>query len=124
MEDLTKSEEGLMRIFWKIERGTVRDAMKEMKQPLPPYTTVASVARMLEKKGFIGHKAYGKTYEYFPVVPKTSYRKKSFNDFFKHYFEGSAKNLFSFMVKEKNLTDKEAEALRKIIDENAQDKKV
>lgn len=117
MEDLTKNEEAIMHILWKIEKGTVRDVMAEMPEPKPPYTTVSSIVRLLEKKGYIGHKAYGKTYEYFPEVPKTAYRKKAFNAFLKNYFEGSAKKVVSFLVKEKDLNTEEAEEIKKMIDQ-------
>ncbi|HAS46202.1 MAG TPA: CopY family transcriptional repressor [Microscillaceae bacterium] len=121
MEELTKNEEAIMHILWKIERGTVRDVMAHMPEPLPPYTTVSSIVRLLEKKGYVGHKAYGKTHEYFPEVPKSAYRKKAFNALLKNYFEGSAKKVVSFLVKEKNLDTEEAEEIKKMIDQFEQE---
>lgn len=121
MEELTNNEEAIMRILWKIERGTVRDMIDQMPDPTPPYTTVSSIVRVLEKKGFINHKAYGKTYEYFPAVAKSAYRKKTFNAFLKNYFGGSAKKVVSFLVKEKDLDADEAEEIKKMIDQYEQD---
>jgi BlaI family transcriptional regulator, penicillinase repressor len=115
MEDLTKNEEEIMRILWKIERGVVRDVLDLLAEPKPPYTTVSSVIRNLETKGYIWHKAYGKTYEYFPLVSKMDYRKKAFGDFIKHYFEGSAKKVVSFMVEEENLEAEQVEEIKKLI---------
>lgn len=125
MEDLTKNEEIIMRILWKIEKGTVRDVMALMPDPVPPYTTVSSIVRVLEKKAYVGHKAYGKTYEYFPLIAKTDFRKKAFNYFIKNYFEGSAKKVMSFLVKEKDLNPKDAEEIKQLIDqyEKEQDNK-
>lgn len=121
MEELTNNEEAIMRILWKIERGTVRDVIAQMTEPVPPYTTVSSIVRVLEKKDYVGHKAYGKTYEYFPLVAKSSYRKKTFNAFLKNYFEGSAKKVVSFLVKEQNLNEEEAEEIRKMIDQHEEE---
>lgn len=123
MEDLTKNEEEIMRILWKIERGVVRDVLDHLSEPKPPYTTVSSVIRNLETKGYIGHKAYGKTYEYFPLVTKMDYRKKAFGDFLKHYFEGSAKKVVSFMVEEENLQSEQVEEIKKLIEQYEQEEK-
>ena len=117
MEDLTKNEEEIMRILWKIERGVVRDVLDLLPEPKPPYTTLSSVIRNLETKGYVGHKAYGKTHEYFPLVSKMDYRKKAFGDFFKHYFEGSAKKVVSFMVEEENLQPEQVEEIKKLIEQ-------
>lgn len=123
MEDLTKNEEEIMRILWKIERGVVRDVLDHLSEPKPPYTTVSSVIRNLETKGYIGHKAYGKTHEYFPLVTKMDYRKKAFGDFLKHYFEGSAKKVVSFMVEEENLQSEQVEEIKKLIEQYEQEEK-
>jgi len=116
MEELTRSEEAIMRILWDIKEGVVHDIINKMSEPTPPYTTVSSVVRVLEKKGYVSHKAYGKTHVYFPTVSKKEYRKKSFTDFVKYYFEGSAKNVVSFMVKEKNLKANEVQELKQLIE--------
>lgn len=117
MEDLNKNEEAIMRILWEIERGIVRDVIDKMPEPKPPYTTVSSIVRFLEKKGYVGHKAYGKTHEYFPLISKAAYRKKSFNNFLKNYFEGSAEKVVSFIVKEKKLKQEEIEEIKKLIED-------
>jgi predicted transcriptional regulator len=117
MEDLTKNEEEIMRILWKIEKGVVRDVLDLLPEPKPPYTTVSSVIRNLEVKGYVGHKAYGKTHEYFPLITKMEYRKKAFSDFFKHYFESSAQKVVSFMVEEENLNSAQVEEIKKLIEE-------
>ena len=116
MEELTRSEEAIMRILWDIQEGVVHDIISKMPEPKPPYTTVSSTVRLLEKKGYVSHKAYGKTHVYFPAISKKEYRKKSFADFFKYYFDGSAKNVVSFIVKEKKLKTDEVEELKKLIE--------
>lgn len=116
METLTKYEETLMRIFWKLKRALVRDVLNELPEPKPPYTTLASNIKLLEKKGFLDHKSYGKILEYFPTVSQSDYRKNSFNELVEDYFEGSVENVLSFMVKEKGLSEKDMEELQKLID--------
>ncbi|MCL6259304.1 BlaI/MecI/CopY family transcriptional regulator [Aquiflexum sp. TKW24L] len=116
METLTKYEEGLMRIFWKLKRALVRDVLNELPEPKPPYTTLASNIKLLEKKGFLDHKSYGKILEYFPTISQSEYRKNSFNELVEDYFEGSVENVLSFMVKEKGLSEKDMEELQKLID--------
>lgn len=120
MEDLNKNEEAVIRILWEIKRGVVRDVIAKMPDPKPPYTTVSSVIRFLEKKGYVGHKAYGKTHEYFPLISKSAYLKQSFNNFLKNYFEGSAEKVVSFMVKEKKLHPKEVEEIKRLIEDYEQ----
>jgi BlaI family penicillinase repressor len=116
METLTKYEETLMRIFWKLNKGLVRDVLNELPEPKPPYTTLASNIKLLEKKGYLDHKTYGNIHEYFPTITQTEYRKTSFNELLEDYFEGSVENVLSFMVKEKGLSEKDMEELQKLID--------
>lgn len=117
MEELTKAEERIMQIFWKIKKGFVKDVIAHIpEEPKPPYNTVSSVVRLLEQKGYLGHKAYGKTHEYFPLVSKVEYRKLYLRKILSNYFENSPSSLLSFLVKEEELSQEEKESLRKIID--------
>jgi BlaI family penicillinase repressor len=103
MEELTKTEEKVMRIFWRIGRGFVKDIIDLLDEdPKPPYTTISSVVRILEGKGYLGYRAYGKTHEYFPGLVS-------------HYFDGKVGNLLSFMTQEKELSGEELDALREWI---------
>jgi BlaI family transcriptional regulator, penicillinase repressor len=68
MEQLTQTEERIMQIVWELESAFVKDIIEQMPEPKPPYNTISSVVRLLEKKGYVSHKAYGKTYEYFPAI--------------------------------------------------------
>ncbi len=106
-----------MWIFWRMERALVRDVLGQLPDPKPPYTTLASSIKLLEKKGYLGHKAYGTTNEYFPLVTQGEYSKKSINRMVNQFFEGSVGNFLSFMVKEKNISDKEIQDLQKLIDD-------
>ncbi|PRY89022.1 BlaI/MecI/CopY family transcriptional regulator [Mongoliibacter ruber] len=118
MEALTQNEEQLMQVFWKLEKALVRDVLNEIPEPKPPYTTLASNIKQLEKKGYLKHNTYGNIHEYYPVVTQEAYRKKSFNNLIKNYFDGSVQNVLSFMVKEKGISEKEMKELKKLIDEH------
>ncbi len=120
MEELTKVEERIMQVFWKIEKGFVKDVIEKLDdKPKPPYNTISSIVRILEKKGYLSYTAYGKTHEYFPAISREAYGKQYFKKFFSNYFDNSAANLLSFMVKEEKLNLTDLEEIKKIINENS-----
>jgi predicted transcriptional regulator len=119
MEELTKTEERVMQIIWKLKKCFVKDIIEAMPDdPKPPYNTISSVVRLLESKGFAGYKAYGKTHEYFPLISKAEYRKESFKKMLSSYFDNSPESLFSFMLKEKQLNQEEINKIKEIIEKN------
>lgn len=119
MEKLTKTEEKVMQMLWDIKEGVVHDIIEQLPDPKPPYNTISSVVRLLEEKGFVDHKAYGRTHVYFPVITKAEYRKQTFNFFLKEYFEGKVENVVSFMVNEKKLSKSDIEELMQLIKEES-----
>jgi BlaI family transcriptional regulator, penicillinase repressor len=114
MRELTRAEEQIMQILWDIEKGFVKDILEKMSDPKPAYNTVSTIVRILERKGFVNHKAYGKSHEYFPIVSKDEYRSFSIKKLLSGYFSGSFSRLTSFFAKEKNMDMKE---LEKILEE-------
>ncbi len=111
MKTLTKAEEEIMHILWELERTLVRDILERLPEPKPAYNTVSTVVRVLEKKGFVGHKAYGTTYEYFPLITKKEYTKFHFGEFMEKYFNNSVSQLASFFTNENKLTMTELQEL-------------
>ena len=118
METLTPTEERIMQIIWKLGKCLVRDVMAQLPEPDPRYSTVSSVVRILEKKGFVGHKAYGRTYEYFPLISLEAYRKFSFGRLLSDYFDDSYEQVVSFLVKEESLSKSEINELLEAIDQD------
>ena len=119
MEDLTKTEERVMQVLWKLKQCFVKDIIDALPDdPKPPYNTISSVVRLLEKKGYVGYKAYGKTYEYFPLISKTEYRKIFFKKMVSGYFDNSVESLLSFMVKEEQLSEADINKIKDIINKN------
>ncbi len=115
MEKLTSAEERVMQVLWKIEKGFVKDVLTEMRTDLS-YNTVSTLIRTLEKKGYVNHKAYGNTYEYFPVIQQETYARKKTKGLLDRYFGGSLSQLVSFFVKEENLTLEELEDIQNMIE--------
>jgi len=111
IKELTRAEDQVMQILWKLEKGFVKDIVEEMPEPKPAYNTISTIVRILETKGFVDHKAYGKTHEYFPLITKEKYTKFYLNNLLKGYFNGSFQNLVSFFAKENKLDAKEIEKI-------------
>jgi len=116
MEELTKTEERIIQVLWKLETAFVKDIIDQLdEQPKPPYNTISSIVRILVKKGYLSYKAYGKTYEYFPAISKEEYTKTTFSKILSGYFGNSPVSLLSYMVKEQQLSDKDIEELNALI---------
>ena len=112
MEELTKTEERIMQILWKLKKAFVKDIIEQLPdEPKPPYNTISSVVRILERKKYVGFKAYGKTYEYFPLVSRPEYRTASFKRLLTQYFDNSPSALVSFMVEEEKLDQQQVQQL-------------
>lgn len=111
IKELTKAEDQVMQILWKLQNAFVKDIVEEMPDPKPAYNTVSTIVRILETKGFVDHKAYGKTHEYFPLISKEKYTKFYLNNLLKGYFNGSFQNLVSFFAKENKMDIKSLEKL-------------
>ena len=123
MEELTAKEEEIMQILWELNKALVRDIMSQLPNSKQPYTTVASIVRILEKKGYVSHKPYGKTHEYFPLISKAEYRKRKFKGLLTQYFDNSIESVVSFLAKEEKLSPKEFEELTKMIASETENEK-
>jgi len=114
MQRLTKAEEQIMQILWDLEKGLVRDVIDKLPDPKPAYNTVSTVIRILEKKGFVDHKAYGTTYEYFPLINKEEYTRVHFSHLMKNYFNDSFPEMAAFFARENNLSLEEIQEMIKM----------
>ena len=108
---LTKAEEQIMQILWDMRNGIVKDIRNRFNDPKPARNTVSTVVRVLEKKGFVGHKAYGNVHLYHPVVSKEEYSKSQLFRLMEGYFNNSFPAMASFFAKEKDLSIRELEEL-------------
>jgi BlaI family penicillinase repressor len=116
MKRLTRKEEEAMKILWRAKKGFVKDLIELHPGPKPLYTTFSSLIRGLEDKGYVGHKAYGKNHEYFPLIKKEEYRRFFMKEVVNDYFGSSYKNVVSFFVNEKKLSSDDLKRLIDIIE--------
>jgi len=96
--ELTKAEEQIMQILWKIEKGFVKDILNHFNDPKPAYTTVATFMKILEKKGYVSHKPYGNAHQFYPVISKEEYSTTHVNSIFERYFKNSIRDVVSFFT--------------------------
>ncbi len=111
MKTLTKAEEQIMQTVWKLEKAFLREIVDDMPNPKPHQNTVATLLRILVEKEFIGVNVLGRHHQYYPLISKDEYSKRSIKQFARNYFEGSFSNVVSFLVKENNISVEELETL-------------
>ena len=111
MKTLTKAEEQVMQIVWKVREGFIRDIMEALPGPKPHQNTVATILKILVEKEFVGVKIYGRQHQYYPLVSKDAYSKATMKTLVKSYFGGSFSEAVSFMVKENNISLEDLETL-------------
>ncbi|MGB0165870.1 MAG: BlaI/MecI/CopY family transcriptional regulator [Luteibaculum sp.] len=109
--ELTKAEEQIMKYLWKREQAFVKELLLDFPDPKPAYNTVSTIVRILEKKGFVSHEAFGKTHRYFPLIKQKDYTKASISRVVKGFFKNSNKRLVAHLVEEENLSIQELELL-------------
>ncbi len=112
MEKLTTQEQDAMLAVWKTGEGSVKLFMEAMTPPVPPYTTVASTIKNLEKKGYLSSRMIGNAYLYAPAIGEETYKQKFMGSVVKDYFENSYKELVSFFAQKNKIS---ADELREII---------
>ncbi len=113
MKELTHAEEQVMQLLWKIKKGFVKDILEHFDDPKPAYNTVSTIVRILQDKGFVDHRAYGRTHEYFPLISKNEYSEMHMSTFVKDYFSDSFGKMVSFFAKEKRMSVREMEEIMK-----------
>lgn len=113
LEKISKSEEDLMQIIWRLGEATVGNFLEAIPEPKPPYTTLASMIKNLEKKNYLTSKRYGNVYVYQPAITEENYKKAFMGNVVQDYFKNSYKEMVSFFVKDEKIS---AQELKEIID--------
>jgi len=116
MTQLSRTEEQIMELIWNKEKVFLKDLIDCFPDPKPATTTVATLLKRMQDKGFVGYTVFGNSREYYPLVNKTDYFSKHVNGIIKNYFGDSALQFASFFTTTSNLTTSELEDLKKIID--------
>ena len=113
MEKLTIQEEEVMIYIWELQDCFVKDIVSKFPQPAPPYTTVASIVKNLERKGYVKSKHIGNTYQYTPAIRENEYKRHFMSGVVRNYFENSYKEMVSFFAKDQKIS---TDDLKDIID--------
>jgi BlaI family transcriptional regulator, penicillinase repressor len=123
MKELTKAEEQLMHHLWDIKKAYLKDIVKRYPEPRPAYTTISTVVNVLVKKKFVGFDTHGKSREYFPLMTKEKYTQQSMNGLLNNFFDNSPKQFASFFASQKELSVDELQEIRKLIDDQIEQRK-
>jgi len=100
-----------MQILWRLGKGFVKDILKEIPAPKPSYNTVSTIIRILETKGFVEHRVFGNTHEYYPRIDKLNYTRQYMRAILRDYFENSHRELVSFFAREDQLDPQDLEEI-------------
>src|ERR1700712_3431628 len=111
MKSLTKTEEQIMQVLWKLQQGFLKDILENSPEPKPHSNTVATILKILVEKGFVAYETQGRNNLYKPLISKSEYGRKSINQLVKGYFEGSPARLVSQFVSDNKLSQEELETL-------------
>ena len=117
-QELTPAELEIMQILWKIEKGFVNDILEAMPEPKPAYNTVSTIVRILEKKEFVSHTAFGKSHQYYPIIDHKTYTKGFMASVLENFFGGSIGNMVNFLSDDKQISANEADEIIKMLTEN------
>jgi BlaI family penicillinase repressor len=116
MEKLTQQEEEAMQVVWQISEGFIKDVLDEMPEPKPPYTTLASTVKNLERKGFVKGSKMGNSFKYSAVIKEEDYKKRFMNGFVNNYFQSSYKELVTFFAENKKISANELQEIINMIE--------
>lgn len=118
MKKLSRKEEELMQVMWHLKKAFVKDAIDQLPDPKPHYNTIATLMKRLEEKGFLAHREYGGTYEYYPTIEKEKYKDTFMKKVVSTFFDNSYFNMLAYFAKEEKLSPDEVNELMKIIEKN------
>lgn len=115
MRDLTKAEEQIMQVLWKKGPCFVKEIIPELPDPKPAYSTASTIVRILQDKGFVAHKAYGPTHQYYAMVSKEVYSHHTMKKMLNNYFDGSIKEMVSFFSKKEKMDVNEVDEILSLL---------
>jgi BlaI family transcriptional regulator, penicillinase repressor len=119
MEKLTHQEEEIMLIIYQCGKGFIKDFLEKMEEPRPPYTTVASVVKNLERKGYVSSRRYGNTYQYCPILEESEFKTGFLSNVVQNYFENSYKEMVTFFVEKHKISAKELQEIINLIEKKS-----
>ena len=117
---LTPLELKVMNTLWKINKGFVKDIIEQgqwNEGSIPKYNTISTIVRILVKKEYVGHKAYGRSHEYFPVISKMEYQAKFLKNALQNVFSGSMSTLVSTLVSDDTVSEEDLDGLKRLLED-------
>jgi BlaI family penicillinase repressor len=120
---LSKSEEQLMEYIWKLENVFLKELADCYPEPKPATTTIATLLKRMQDKGFVAYTLHGNSRQYYPLVKKSDYFSKQVKGIIRDFFNDSPFQFASFFTTATNLTANELEELKKIVDKEIKKKK-
>lgn len=118
MVKLAKREEQIMQVFWDLNEAFIKEVIPHLPDPKPHYNSVATIVKILEEKGFLGHEILGNLYQYHPIISKEEYQKHAMKDIVSQYFDNSYPSMLAFFAKEQQLSEQEINELLHLIKNN------
>ena len=123
MRELTKAEEQVMQILWELDKAFVKEIIERIPEPKPAYNTISTIVRIMEKKGFVGYLAFGKSHQYYPLMSKKEYTRRFMKGFVRNYFSNSFQEMVSFFAKEEKMSISELEEVKRMVEEEIEKNK-
>jgi BlaI family transcriptional regulator, penicillinase repressor len=120
MIKLAKREEQIMQAFWDLGRSFIKEIIPQLPDPKPHYNSVATMVKILEEKGFLGHESVGNVYQYYPIVSREEYQQHAMKDIVSQYFDNSYPRMLAFFAKQQNLSEAELNEIIQMIKSNKQ----
>ena len=115
MQRLTRAEEQVMHVLWKRGPSFVKEVLADMPEPKPAYTTVSTIIRILEQKGYVAHEAMGNAHRYHATLAKEHYSEGQVKKVVRDYFGGSLADLVSHFMDRNDVSAKELDEVLKLI---------
>lgn len=118
MIKLAKREEQIMQVYWDLEKAFIKEIIPHLPDPKPHYNSVATMVKILEDKGFLGHEAFGNVFQYYPLISREEYQQHAMKDIVSQYFDNSYPRMLAFFAKQQNLSEKELTEIIQLIKKN------
>lgn len=115
MKKLAPREEQIMHVLWDIGPSFIKEIVEKLPEPKPHYNSVSTMVRILETKGFIGHKEFGKSHQYHAILPKDDYQSNAVNDLLGRYFNNSFSEMVAYFAKKEEINDEELDKIINLI---------
>ncbi|MTB52041.1 BlaI/MecI/CopY family transcriptional regulator [Lewinella sp. W8] len=115
MQKLAPREEEIMLILWRLEKAFVKEIVEEFPEPKPHYNSISTMVRILEDKGFVGHRAFGRTHQYYPIITQDAYTNLEVEDVVGKYFDSSFSKMISHFAKKEKVSSGELEEILRMI---------